>query len=115
MLAQTEMELFTQNDLDLKTQIVIWILPQQDTANVPDAFGQTAQGDSDHVRPGFVTDAEVEIYEERDTEESGEESVCREGGGVAVDCAFDGAFGAHGFAPSGDAGAIWCAAHRVLR
>jgi hypothetical protein len=115
MLAQPQMELLTQNNLDLKSQIIIWIVPQQDTANVPDAFGQTAQGDSDHVRPGFVADAEVEVYEERDAEETGEECVRRERGGVAVDCAFDGAFGTYGFAPSGDTGTIWCAAHRVLR
>jgi hypothetical protein len=101
----------TQHDLDIKPHIIVRIIPQKDPRNVPNTFCQTAQHQGDHVRPCLVADPEVELYDECNTEEASEERVGGERRLVAVDCSFDGTFWAHGFAPLGDTGAIWCAAH----
>jgi hypothetical protein len=104
----------TKHNLNIKPYIIIRIVMQQYTPNVPDALSKTAQYDGDHVRPGLVPDAQVKVYQERDTEESGEEGVGWKGGIVAVYCAFDRAFRAYCFTPLGDARAVWCSSHFVL-
>ena len=61
--------------------------------DVADCFDETAAGESEGKRPRSVSDAEVELGDEEDDEESKEECVGREGREVAIDGVLDEAKG----------------------
>ena len=90
-----------QNDLDLERRLVVGVVVHHDAPDVSYALAQAAEAQGDHVGPCFAADAEDELGDGGEAEEGGEEGVGAEAGEVAVDCAFDGAFGAHFYAPVG--------------
>ncbi len=60
-----------------------------EAADVANCFDETAAGEGEGKRPHSVSDAEVELGDEQDDEESKEECVGREGREVAIDGVFD--------------------------
>ena len=58
---------------------------QHETADVAECFDKTAAAESEGERPCSVSDTEGELGNEEEDEEREKESVCWQGGKIAVD------------------------------
>ena len=58
---------------------------KHETADVAERFDETAATESEGESPSSVSDTEVELGDEEDDEEGEKESVCWQGGEIAVD------------------------------
>lgn len=80
-------------NLDLEADGVEGVVPEHDTAYVADSFTQATQGHANHVSPCLVSDAESELNEETEAEETCEEAVPANAGIVAIECSLYGTQG----------------------
>ena len=58
---------------------------KHETADVAECFDKTAATESEGESPCSVSDTEVKLGDEEDDEEREKESVCWQGGEIAVD------------------------------
>lgn len=85
----------TQHDLNIESDIVPRVIVEYDAPDVANTLGKTSATKSDHISPCLVSDAKVELEDERETEEASEEGIRSKTGIVAIDCVLDGTKRAH--------------------